>query len=321
MRIRLLTPFVPEPSKLNTLLTRFGAIIVGEAALSYVTRDLDIIPNTLELATGKITFVQFGACLRSLLQSPSLVASCTTITPIPTFTALRHVSCITDIRLVSGRRIVIYQSDTTAASSVVAGMWTSLLANFVTSYTFGCAYPRLTFNLRGILSRPRLAALRRDDINVWRTLETRGFEFFFSSSEHDISAQHSLSQPTGPTADCGRSLYSCTHQGRYFGDRGSLVVLIHVLSVSCSYLQMQYVAPFGPMVAWRLPNLGTCSNDCVHTDDVLPPGVISMIACSIEPDRASYVRLPHHPTVATANDRLPFTLPPLRRGSRRYSVC
>lgn len=321
MRYRLLAPFVPDTSIFSTLLTRFGVLIVGEAALSYIRRDLEAFPRNLELAAGNITFLQFANCLRSTLHSNSVLESFTIIHPAPSFTALRHISAIADARLLNGRRIIIYKSDTTAACSIVAGMWTSVLANFVTSYTFGCAYPRLTFNLRGILSRPRLAALTSDDISIWRLLESREFRFGFSSTALDISIARNTATSTSHPEDCQRSFHSCTHQGRFFGDRGSLVVLVDALSVSCLYLQMQCVAPFAPMAAWRLPNIGNCTKDCLNKDKTLPSGVVTMLTRSLEPDRASYVRLPSHPTVATANDRLPFTLPPLRRGSRRYSVC
>lgn len=321
MRHRLLTPFTPDPSHLLTLLTRFGGLIVGEAALAYTLRDPTSPHDTLELAVGNVSFRQFTASLQSLLQSSSLFENLSITTPPPPVVALRHIATVAEVRLISGHCILIYESDTVTACSVVAGMWSSVLMNFVTPYTFACAYPRLTFNLRGLLSRPRLTALRVNEAQTWNQLQSHNFHLTFASSEWFPPEPYHDASSYPPRYECRRSLHMCSHQGRFFGDVGSLVVLIDVLSVSRMYLRAQYIAPYGPMAAWRIPNVEGCSNDCINKDGILPPGIVTILCSILESDRASYVRLPRKLRFSTASDRLPFTLPPLRRGERRYSVA
>ena len=320
MRYDIIAQFVPDPTSLLTLITQFGALIVGEAALAYICRDPPNFLSTLELSTGNVSFLQFSNCIRDIAASSSIMESSTITTPPPSFTALRHISSIAETQLTSGRRIIVYESDSVSACNVVAGMWTSALMNFVTAHTFGCAYPRLTLASRGLLSRPRLAAVSDHDEYVGRTLKARGFLFSFSSTNWIPSNEiEHLASPMG-TVDCGRSLFLCSHQGRFFGDRGSLVIIIDSFSVDRLYLKSRCIAPYGPMVAWRLPNLEPCNHDCLNTDNVLPPNVVSILCRFLEPNRTAHVRRPRQLTFAPANDRLPFTLPPLRPGSRRYSV-
>ena len=321
MRHRLLAPFTPDPSNLLTLLTRFGGLIVGEAALAYVRRHPMSIPHTLELAVGNISFQQFTFSLRAILQSLSIMEDFSITTSPPPVVALRHITSVAEARLASGSRILVYESDTVAACSIVAGMWSSVLMNFVTAYTFGCAYPRLTFNLRGLLSRPRLTTLAVNEAQTWNLLQSQMFHLSFACSEWFPTDPYGATSSQPTNCDCGRTLHMCPYQGRFFGDIGSLVVLLDVLTVSRMYLRSQYIAPYGPMVAWRIPNLEQCSNDCSNKDRFLPPGIVTMLCTILESDRASYVRLPRKLTFSTASDRLPFTLPPLRRGGRRYSVA
>ena len=320
MRHRLILPFIQDSQTLFTLLTQFGGLIVGRASLAFVQRELDTPLDTLELAIGNVCFHQFTLCLRSLLHSYSTLENFTVTTAAPSFVALRNITTIAQASLASGRRIVVYESETIAPCSVVAGMWTSALTNFVTAYTFGSAYPRLTFTLRGILSRPRLAAMSPEDVRVFNSLLSSGFELSFSSSEWLQSSQLGTVDSVPATNDCGKSAHACPHQGRFFGDDGSLLVLIDTLTVSRPYLQAQYVAPYGPMAAWRIPNVETCVNDCFNRDALLPPGIVTMLCRVLERDRASRVRFPKRLTFDTASDRLPYTLPPLRHGTRRYSV-
>ena len=320
MRSDIIAQFIPNPTTLLTLLTQFSALIVGEAALAYVCRDSPTVLSTLELTTGNVSFLQFSICLRDMVTSLSIMESFNISTPSPSFTALRHISSIAEARLTSGRRILVYGSDSVAACNVVAGMWTSALMNFLTAHTFGCAYPRLTLAGRGLLSRPRLAALSPSDEYLSDALKARGFEFSFSPTNWLLSNQLLSSATHFHAPECGRSLRLCSHQGRFFGDSGSLLIIIDSLTIDRLYLKSRSIAPYGPMVAWRLPNLEPCYRDCLNTDDILPPNVVSILCRFLERNRASHIRRPKQLTFAPANDRLPFTLPPLRRGSRRYSV-
>ena len=317
MRYDIIALFVPHPAPLLTLLTQFGGLVIGEAALVYIRRDPPAILSTLELATGNVSFRQFSNCIRDLVASLSILESFTITTPSPSFTALRHITSVAEARLTSGRRILVYESDSVAACNVVAGMWTSALMNFLTAHTFGCAYPRLTLAGHSLLSRPRLAAVSPHDENVGQARKARGFQFSFSSTNWLPSNE--APRLLG-TTDCGKSSFLCSHQGRFFGDRGSLLIIIDSLTIDRLYLKYRCIAPYGPMVAWRLPNLEPCYGDCLNTDEILPPNVVSILCRFLERSRASHVRRPKQLTFAPANDQLPFTLPPLRRGSRRYSV-
>ena len=227
---------------------------------------------------------------------------------------------LVEYRLHSGLVIIVYESATASACSVIAGMWTSALMNFITEYTFGCAYPRLTLNMRGLLSAPRMNTIGWTEFALISRLRFRGFDCRYSSSLWTSYGHTGRPSNDLPSDGCGRTLHLCPHQGRYFGDPGSLVVVVDALSVDPVFLRSRCIPPYGPMAAWRVSADSSCEGSCQDSDPLLPPFALSMVSLFI--DRDGGLR-GCHPTLATvtALDRhlLRVVYPP-RYGSRRYSI-
>ena len=164
-----------------------------------------------------------------------------------------------------------------AASSQVPGYWTTALMNFVTAYTMGCAYPRLTFNNRALLSRSRSVAMDWSDRNVQGRLASHGFDSQYRPNGWPLYARGVCSTTRPVISMCGKSLYVCPFQSRFFGDPGSLVIFYGGSSVDLQGLRDLSGAPYGPMVAWRLPSQGICEGSCAGDAAVLPPFSVSML--------------------------------------------
>ncbi|KAI1782578.1 hypothetical protein LXA43DRAFT_905393 [Ganoderma leucocontextum] len=275
----LVSPFVPDPGALMSLTIRFGAIIIGEAALTYVLRDSNptFVPSTLEISVGSIMFNSFMKDFRLLPGATAVIESINLI-PHPTpFVCQRQIKQTAEIRLRSGRHILIRESVSISPCSPLAGSWTSALMNFVTFHSFGCAYPRLTLFRRGLLCGVRGDVSSSWDEEIAERMEV--FSFKFGTSWSDLPPLEGTDRcPWVPGNDgCGRSIYVCPNQGRYFGDAGSLVVLNDVLNISTDFLFARRVAPYGTMVAWRLPSQGLCEGQCDNADELLPPEAVILL--------------------------------------------
>ncbi|PIL37750.1 hypothetical protein GSI_01444 [Ganoderma sinense ZZ0214-1] len=261
-------------------------------ALSHILHDPSICNRTLELATHNRvpleTFVQHIA--RPLLLSRHVV-SVVQKTPLPPFPTLRHIARIVEVRLASGLAIHVYASVTPAACDVVSGQWTTVLMNYVSERSFGCAYPRLTLRYRGLLCDGRFGPMRAEDRAAHDHLRARGVEFVlhseawpgpvYSMGPYSESPSPFLGPPTatasGGGQGCGKTMHICPLQGRYFGDAGSLVVFYDGFLVSLAVLRDESVPPYGPMVAWRIPMTHECEGRCAVDESVLPAYVICEI--------------------------------------------
>ena len=319
-RLNLLARFLPDPGAFLTQLTLCGGLIVGEAALSYVLRDPSICCVTLEVAIANTFFLCFTTLLRDLLEDGGSLQTVMHKTVPAALAEQRNVSHLVEYRLSSGLVVVIYESATASACSVIAGMWTSALMNFLTEYTFGCAYPRLTLNMRGLLSAPRMETIGWTEFALISRLRLRGFDCRYSSS---LWTSYGLTERPStllPLDGCGRTFYICPHQGRYFGDPGSLLVVINALSVDPVFLRSRCIAPYGPMAAWRVSTDSSCDGNCRETDPLLPPFVLSMVSLFMDRDGGLRGCHPTLVTVTALDRRLLRVVYPPRYGSRRYSI-
>ena len=89
---------------------------------------------------------------------------------------------------------------------------------------------------------------------------------------------------TGPYASssplmtaCGRTLYVCPSQGRFFGDSGSLIMFLDGFLVNLDNLRNRCVAPYGKMTAWRISSKQTCEGRCIEDKSVVPPYVHTIL--------------------------------------------
>nr|VWO95747.1 Zn(2)-C6 fungal-type domain-containing protein [Ganoderma boninense] len=318
--LRLLSRFLPDPANFLHVLSPWGALIVGEAALSHLLRDPAICQAALEIAIGNLYFTPFIDCVSRLFPAGSLLTS-VVVKPVPNgFPFHRHITRIAELRLASGLMVILYESSTPSACDVVGGYWTTALMNFVTGFGFGCAYPRLTLNRFTLLCDARSSYMGWWDHDMATQLELRNFH---TDTRPDawLSSSREQSAPSSPPVDvCGKSLYVCPMQGRYFGDPGSLIIFYDGFCVDLAKLRELGVAPYGPMVTWRLPSSGTCGGRCIELDPVMPPFVSSMITQFAE-DNAGFPRahVVSH-TISDPDSRCPVISPPALRRRRRYSV-
>ena len=281
----LILRFFPDPRAFLQQLTRWGAFIIGEGALSVVLHDSSICNNTLEIAVGSLVFdpfvhrleslLPFGTHLSSLIEKPAPIS----------FPSLRHITRIAEFQLKSGLIVEVYESTSPSACDVVCGAWTTALMNFVTEFSLGCAYPRLTLNYRGTLCDGRVQSTRWRDQCTHDGLMAKGFEFaHYSSTWSQHIAGPYVSSIVSMTG-CRRDLYICPTQGRYFGDPGSLVLFFQGLFANMDIIRDSCVAPYGTMSAWRIPSKEECVSQCVKDASVVPPYVISLLIRFVEDTR------------------------------------
>lgn len=313
----LLARFTPNPMIFLKFLTRWGALVVGEAALSHVLHDPTLCDKNLELAVSNLVFEPFVRRLQELIPFGTHVLNSMDKPAPPSFPFLRHITRIAEFHLVTGKVIHVYESATPSACDVVSGAWTTALMNFVTASSFGCAYPRLTLNYQAILCDGRKEAMRWLDSTTHALLSSKGFDFraYSPAWATFCTGPYSLSSPS--IGGCGKLLHVCPAQGRYFGDPGSLVIFFDEFFVDLDTLRDMSIAPYGLMSAWRIPTKGTCEGRCAEDETVVPAFVISMPIQFMEdrpisnrPEIGSQRRIPPVPTSLTLT-YAPST--PLRR--------
>ncbi|PIL26244.1 hypothetical protein GSI_12000 [Ganoderma sinense ZZ0214-1] len=76
--------------------------------------------------------------------------------------------------------------------------------------------------------------------------------------------------------DCWRHRFVCPSQSRYFGDRGSFIEFFDPLGGHEALCAAKNIAPFGPMVVWRIMSSYECVDDCGICDDIMEEGVTSI---------------------------------------------
>ena len=315
----LLARFVPDPIAFLQYLTRWGAIIVGEAALSHILHDPSVCNRTLELAIGNLVFHDFVHGLDHFLHSGPNAIGVNLVPKLapPAWRSLRHITRITELELASGPVIHVYESASPSACDVVCGAWTTLLMNYVSESSFGCAYPRLTLNYRGLLCDGRIGCLRALDQATHDRLRGHGAQFIFHSlawpgPSYSISP---YSSPTSPpsAAPCGKTIHVCPIQGWYFGDAGSLVVFYDGFCVNLPLLRYECAPPYGSMCAWRIPMKATCAGRCAVDESVVPAYGISIIVRFMDDDtpepsvcydQPAHAALPATASLAGASDPL-----------------
>ena len=273
----LVSRFFPDPILFVKTLTQWGGLIVGEVALSVVLNDRTLTDSSLELAVGNLAFEKLVHHLTQLIPFGSHLVSCVNKPSPPSFPFLRHITRIAELHLTTGFVIHVYESSTPSACDVLCGSWTTALMNFVTASSAGCAYPRLTLSSHGVICDGRTAARRWLDEATLQRLQTHGFQFTpYSAAWPSFSTSPYSSSPPSPSG-CGKSIYVCPFQARFFGDLGSLVVFFDGFFVDLGELRDLLVAPYGPMTGWRIPTQGTCPGGCIEDESVLPAYVLSMI--------------------------------------------
>ena len=296
--LKLLRPFVPIPREFLDILTKYRALIGGEFALSFLLRDPTYLPPKLDVYVSDF---EFDSLCDAVLDDPHIRQSIDSYvyTNNTIFDSLRRlISCTLTIRSSSGNIIYIHRSYTTSAVAPITRGSCTALSNFVTAYGFGCSHPMLTFKRRALLADldfPFLPPLQRDEhANIlkhgftlsvspaawpeyqWPCIPLSDYSASLTDGLEDGSADAlQWTHPSEAAQSCSRRFYTCPSQGRFFGDRGSLVVFFDSLGGDDAYCEEHNIAPFGPMIVWRIISSFACDDGC-DFDDIIEEGVTSI---------------------------------------------
>ncbi|KAI0698722.1 hypothetical protein C8Q76DRAFT_566175, partial [Earliella scabrosa] len=225
----LLNAFIPFPRRFLALLMEHKAVIGGEFALSYLLRREDFDAARLDVFVSQRHFEALvGEATHSPFFTPYVRFE--TMWTLPTmFVYSRAVQRSALFYTSRARQMYIHESLTASPCSPIARTWCTALMNFVTAHTFGCAYPRLTFQRQGIVSDLRIRGLRPEDYQTLGRLAEGDFALAHEPTHLFAYAHLALSVPIPGVYRCLRELYICPDQARYFGDSGSMVVIIDTL--------------------------------------------------------------------------------------------
>ncbi|KAI0706476.1 hypothetical protein C8Q76DRAFT_602678, partial [Earliella scabrosa] len=222
----ILLPFSSIPRVLLQHISQNNGVIGGVHALAFILRDRHLRHDHLEIYTSAPFYDRL---LRAIQEDPQLSRTIERVRAAledeyPQIE--REVSAITVLHLQTGRTITIYQSSTDSPCSPISHSSLSALMTFVTAHSFGCAYPRLTLRRRTLLSDLRLINMPDTEFNVHQTLFQAGFSAAIAPTAWEDIRSTDVDPSRSNSHHCLRNQYLCPQQGRYFGDRGSLVAFM-----------------------------------------------------------------------------------------------
>ena len=272
----MINPFLSQPTAILEVISRYSAVVGGEVALAFVRRHRPFQPRTLEIFASISLYDPLCDELASDARiAQDIIEVSHTVSKFP-FNLQRDILETIQIHLCTGRTIYIRCSATLSPLSPIARSLCTAMANFVTPYSFGCAYPRLTLSDKALLSDLRQESMIDFDAGVMRTLSEQQIDLAVDPANWQQFRLWSAT-PTAANTDkaCWRSHYICPQQGRFFGDRGSLVDFIDPLDTPAATLREQGSPPFGTTVVWRLSSSYRCPLSCESHDGNLPVGQTS----------------------------------------------
>ncbi|KAK7683376.1 hypothetical protein QCA50_013638 [Cerrena zonata] len=234
--IALLAKFTPDPAAFRKMMKDTNTIISGSTALYFLLRQPSSwTPGDVDLIVSP---TYFGTVVRFLTQLPEgrIESPNRAYDSYPNNNNVGF-SKVLKVTTAHGRFDVI-KSLEDSPFHPLAFYWGTHVMNAVTSDSFLCAYPSLTFHNKGaILSNP----LKKSAAAAVLKYEKRGFTFTAYGSH--------TREPTNACTDT----VLCARRDRYFGDKETVVV--HFSSLTPAGLE-------GPTLstAWRLGGLA-CQND------------------------------------------------------------
>ncbi|KAI0708387.1 hypothetical protein C8Q76DRAFT_627608 [Earliella scabrosa] len=271
----MLRRFVQCIEQFLEVLAECRAVIGGEFALSYILRDADFCPARMEVFVGD---TEFYTLLDLLDLSTELSRDAMLLDVVPTtdsFAADRSIGRVATILTTTGLFIWVYEADCVSACSPISRTWTTGLMNFVTPYTFGCAYPRLTLRRLALMADLCVDSMEDKDFITMHRMHGVGFDFALHPT---VWPQYKKSPPLNDGLDiypCLRDAYICPDQARFFGDQGSLVVFMDHFSGDAELAKRRGVAPYGHGAIWRLWSSQRCDRFCAVADELLHGALVS----------------------------------------------
>lgn len=274
--ITRLRAFVPRPHELIKIVTQHGALFGGEVALSYLLRQDSYQASHLEIFASNFQYDRLCDAIlddtgfQDVLNGHAFVTS-------SILHALRRLIAETMVlNLHNGKTIYVHQSYTPSPSAPITRAPCTALSNFVTAYGFGCSHPKLTLARRGLLADRSFLYLSPYDGRSVNRLLAHQFSLAISPTAWPEYRRQFDGDTLRSSEECWRELYICPKQGRFFGDRGSLVRFFDPLGKDEERCMEKNLAPFGCMVIWRLMSTFECDDGCEFLDDVLEHGVVSI---------------------------------------------
>ena len=291
----MINPFLTQPLVLLNIISRYGAVIGGEFALAFIRRHQPFQPRTLEIFASAALYQPL--CIE-LLSHPQIIPDVTGTTSSPTqhpYDLQRDILETRKVFVCNSRTIYIHCSSTLSPLSPIARSLCTALTNFVTPHSFGCAYPRLTLADKSLSSDLRQVTMVDLDVRVMQTLVEQQIDSAVDPADwQQYRIWSPIPAPTGNSKACWRSHYICPEQGRFFGDRGSLVDFVDPLGTPTRILRERGSPPFGTTVIWRLSSSYECPLACEARDNALPLGQTSTaIIMMDDPFRTNHRRRSH----------------------------
>lgn len=268
--------FVGNPHGLLELVTRHGAIFGGELALSFLLRDEPFRPSSLEIFAGSSEYNKLCDALLDDLMIRTCIDKHSFIVSTLFHATRRLIAESLIIHLNNGMVIYVHRSYTTSPSAPITRSCCTALSNFVTGYGFGCSHPELTLARRALLADGEIPYLSSHDAQSLNRLFAYNFSMAVSPTAWPEYRRDVDDGTLRSAEECWRERYLCPNQGRYFGDKGSLVGFLDPLGEDVTRCMEANLAPFGPMVIWRLLSTFECDDGCEFLDPVLEPGVTSI---------------------------------------------
>ena len=268
--------FLPCDRAFLALLTECGAVIGGEFALSVVLLNDGFEPGRIDVFVNNSQFERFMGKLKRGTEVAAHVAfKGSTVMPAAYGHSRdvhrREVFCTS-----RGRLLHVYETSGVSACSAIARSWCTGLMNFVTEFTVGCAYPRLTLMKQAIISDLRIPSLCDEEYVTMARLIEAGFDLVHDPTQLPTYFQYGDPNPPPGIFPCLANLFICPDLGRHFGDAGSLVLFLNPLGGDVANARALGVMPFGVMAAWRLWCTHACNGGCADRRGVVPRGMISM---------------------------------------------
>lgn len=260
--------YVANATKLWAIIEDVNGVVGGTAALAFFLRDFSLLPATLDV------FV----CHREApplewmfddLESADLRVMASVKDLRPTGQLFDFARQTYSFLSSKGRRVDIHVTYSDTVLLPIASYRTTALINFVGSKTFGCAYPALTLRRQSLLSAveaPRTGSAQL----VLANLKAHG-AFSLVSNLHSTGSV--TEEKTSAFVLCQRTRFSCSAQGRHFGDAGCLLDRFSPLRWTKNSVATEYRAPCGVSVAWRFSVMVPCDGPCLTKDKLLPPAV------------------------------------------------
>lgn len=269
-------PFVPYPHKLVNIVAKHGAVFSGEVALSFLLWHETYQATTLEIFTSNF---QFESLCADIIDDPEI---CTHIERQSflqcsvTATLRRHIAETLVIHMANNMPMYIHRSYTCSPSDPVTCSTCTALSNFVTNRGFGCSHPTLTLSRQALVADLDLPDILPHDALILNHLLTHKSSLAVSPTVWPEYRRQMDGETLRTPEECWRQQFVCLKQGRYFGDRGSLVGFFDPLGGDEEQCMENNVAPFGPMVIWRIMSTFDCEDGCEYMDEVLEQSVTSV---------------------------------------------